>query len=96
MTPQGYHRHMRQLRKDMQDALIEFRNYDAKWNRFNEALNVKFEAEGRDILAIAQAKEANVTLQGYMSAATWWRDKAQCLGTVILAEQAAQALLGER
>jgi hypothetical protein len=81
------------LRQDMRAALLEFRKFDNKWNSLNSALDKKFMLEGRDMIVIAQAKEANLTLQGYMSAAMWWRDKAQALATIILAEQAADDML---
>jgi hypothetical protein len=86
--------HIGKLRRDMRHAYAEYAKFDLKWNELNDELNHKFKAENRSIYAIAQDKAANVTLQGYMSAAVWWRDKAQALGTLILAEQAAHEMLG--
>lgn len=87
LDPRPHASYMSGLLKDMRDALVQFRKFDAKWNQLNEALNQKFEDENRDLLAIAQMKSANVTQQGNMAAAQWWRDKATMLGTVIQAEE---------
>jgi hypothetical protein len=86
--------HIAKLRRDMRHAYAEYGKFDIKWNELNDELNHKFRAEGRTLEVVAQGKAANVTLQSYMSAAVWWRDKAQALATLIVAEQAAYEMLG--
>jgi hypothetical protein len=85
--------YLEMLRGDMRQAVAQFIKFDRKWNALNDALNLKFSEEGRDIVAIDQMKSANITLTGYMSSASWWRDKAAMLAAVLSAEQAADTMI---
>lgn len=81
------------LRADMREAVRMFRKFDARWNKLNDELNLKWRREHRDMMYVDQAKAVNITLKGHMSAAQWWRDKAAMLAAVISAEEAADLLL---
>lgn len=103
--PDAVRIHVETLQRDMRHALSEFRKHDAAWNELNDAFLAKIREENRrrvssgrfphTPLSVAQQKGDWLELSDAMSAAQWWRDKAQCLGTVILAEQAAREMLRE-
>jgi hypothetical protein len=78
---------------EMRAAVHQFRAFDAKWNRKNDELTDLHERQNLDIVQSAKDKSVNLTLQGYMDGAKWFRDKAAALAAVIQAEQAAMEML---
>jgi hypothetical protein len=90
------------LWKDMREAVLKFRRFDAEWNKLNDAFNAKIKEEntvrratGRELhsaLSIAEQKGNWLDLSDALNAATWWRAKADMLAGVIAAEKAAMEM----
>lgn len=101
----NFNDHIVKLQRDMRHAYAEFVRFDREWNELNKAFHLKVEQENaaRDQggrfrhtpLGIAQQKSDILALSDAMEAAKWWRDKAQALGTVLLAEQAARTMINQ-
>jgi hypothetical protein len=84
------------LRGDMLEAVRKYRQFDEEWNRLNDAFKDKIQEEniirrraGRPLhtpLSIAKQKNEWLAQKDAMAAATWWRDKANTMATVIQTE----------
>lgn len=87
-TPQ-HDDYLRSLRSLMQAAVRETQRLDAKWNRLNDEINAKLDAEGiTDIVQRDKIKGASLPLQDALGGGKWWREKAAYLAAVITAEMA--------
>lgn len=81
------------LWREMRDAVLKFREFDAKWNDLNDDLTDLNRRKGLDELESGKDKSINLTLTGYMDGAKWFRDKAASLAAVIQAEKAAMEMM---
>ncbi|MEV4197063.1 hypothetical protein [Micromonospora globbae] len=81
--------HEAAMRKAAADAIAA----SNRWRQLNTELMAKWRAEGRDDLAIAQMKAANLTLSDAYGTYSFFAGKAQMHAAVLQGELAAQALL---
>ena len=97
--------YLTKVRRDMRHAYAEFTKFDIRWNEINDTFKEKIREENRirkaaggqphSELSIVQQRESFLLLKDAMNAATWWRDKAQCLATILAAEKVADEMLRE-
>lgn len=86
-TPLNYAQYLAYLRLKMREAVKETQRLDARWNRLNDELNSKLDAEGvYDILARTRTKQESLALRDALEGGRWWREKAVYLATVIQSE----------
>jgi hypothetical protein len=77
------------LARKMREAVTMTQKLDAKWNRLNDELNTKLDAEGQyDVLQRAKIKGESLAFSDALNAGKWWREKAMYLAAVLQAEAA--------
>lgn len=90
-TPKSLSReeYLRQLRQLMREAVVVTQRHDAKWNKINDEINAKLDAEEVfDIVQRNKIKAASIPLADELGGGNWWRAKAVYLASVIQAEVA--------
>lgn len=89
-----YERALLALRARWQEAVKQTMTYDAKWNRVNDEINAKLDAEGcTDIVQRNHRKSDSLALRDALAAGNWWRSKADHLANTIQTEIMLQAEL---
>ena len=91
MVMSEYERTLRNLQGLLGEAVKQTQRFDAKWNRVNDEINAKLDAERvTDIVQRNKIKSASLPLADALGSGNWWRAKATYLATVVQAEIALQ------